>query len=240
MLVGQRGSYGYGRARGKFAPVRCTLLLSLPPSARALSVPGALPSPDDANPLVLQIPGSPSATYMSSLRGVTLPPVRFTRRGVPVFPYSRFAAPESALHRRRINTGRHPNSLEVNASFPRAPTTSTSYLPYPTTSFQKPDEGSRPCGEATSISDAASLSPRLYEQDDATRPRPTNIGCIVESFVGASKRSQTFESQMKGGNAHYATIQILIRFFFILLSLKYTITYKIDLILILGNCYFII
>lgn len=141
MLVGQRGSYGYGSERKVCPSTLHPPSLFTPLSASPLS-PGSL-----AIPLVLQIPGSPSATYMSSLRGVSLPPVRFTRRGVPVFPYSRFAAPESALHRRRINTGRHPNSLEVNASFPRAPTTSTSYLPYPTTSFQKPDEGSRPCGE---------------------------------------------------------------------------------------------
>lgn len=91
--------------------------------------------------------GPPSATECRP-SGASASPRRAlpTRRGVPVFPYSRFAAPESALHRRRINTGRHPNSLEVNASFPRTPTTSTSYLPYPTTSLQKPDEGSRPWG----------------------------------------------------------------------------------------------
>lgn len=64
-----------------------------PPSPRDLSVPGALPSPDDAIPLVLQIPGSPSATYMSSLRGVSLPPSRpfypARRPGIPVFPFRR-------------------------------------------------------------------------------------------------------------------------------------------------------
>lgn len=118
---------------------------SATPSPWSSRSPGSLPPPNVVPPR-RQLP-------------LVLPPVRSTRRGVPVFPYSRFAAPESALHRRRINTGRHPNSLEVNASFPWAPTTSTSYLPYPTTSFQKPDEGSRPRGEATSTSDEASVGP---------------------------------------------------------------------------------
>lgn len=54
------------------------------------------------------------------------------RQPSPTSRYSRIpvSPPPSPLHRRRINTGRHPNSLEVNASFPRAATTSTSYQPY--------------------------------------------------------------------------------------------------------------
>lgn len=74
------------------------------PSPWSSRSPGSLPPPNVVPPR-RQLP-------------LALPPARPTRRGVPVFPYSRFAAPESALHRRRINTGRHPNSLEVNASFP--------------------------------------------------------------------------------------------------------------------------
>ncbi|TGZ47468.1 Uncharacterized protein DBV15_00063 [Temnothorax longispinosus] len=120
MLVGQRGSYGYGRARGKFAPVRCTFLLSLRLFTASPLGPGSLATPRRRHPLSPLNPQVPFRHRMSSLRGVSflspyLPP-RPTRRGVPVFSYSRFAAPESALHRRRINTGRHPNSLEVNAS----------------------------------------------------------------------------------------------------------------------------
>lgn len=133
------------------------------PSPWSYRPPGPLPPPE------CRPSGASAASHRSSR-----PRARPTRRGVPVFPYSRFAAPESALHRRRINTGRHPNSLEVNASFPRAPTTSTSYLPYPTTSFQKPDEDSRPRGEATSTSDAASIASIVRARCDATRLRPTD------------------------------------------------------------------
>jgi len=181
MLVGKR-SCGYGRARGKFAPVRCTtLLLSFRLTASPLG-PGSHPIPRRRNPFPWssRSPGSlppPNVVPPRRQFSLVLPPSppHPTRRGVPVFPYSRFAAPESALHRRRINTGRHPNSLEVNASFPWAPTTSTSYLPYPTISFQKPDEGSRPCGEATSTSDEASVGPdRTSETTRRDRGRRDN------------------------------------------------------------------
>lgn len=98
----------------------------------------------------------------------------------PVLPgaasrYSRFAAPESALHRRRINTGRHPNSLEVNASFPRAPTTSTSYLLYPTIFFQKPDEGSRVGRRLPLLTRTPSL--RLYHQK--RRDETSRLGRVL-------------------------------------------------------------
>lgn len=147
MLVGQRGGYG-GRAREESLPQYIAHPLS--PSLPLSSLPASPLDPGSLATLPTPAPwssGPPSATECRP-SGASASPRRAlpTRRGVPVFPYSRFAAPESALHRRRINTGRHPNSLEVNASFPRAPTTSTSYLPYSTTSLQKPDEGSRPWG----------------------------------------------------------------------------------------------
>lgn len=110
--------------------------LSVPPRETTVEKPchsDTLGSPD------LRVP---TCDVVSSLWRLFSPLFYRSRCDVLILPYSRFAAPESALHSRRINTGRHPNSLEVNASFPWAPTTSTSYLPYPTTFFQKPDEGS--------------------------------------------------------------------------------------------------
>lgn len=65
-------------------------------------------------------PQVPFRHRMSSLRGVSfLSPYLPSVLPGAASRYSRIpVSPKSALHRRRINTGRHPNSLEVNASFP--------------------------------------------------------------------------------------------------------------------------
>lgn len=107
MLVGQRGSYGYGRARGKFAPVRCTLLFSFRPSPRALLVREPCHPPTTVlHPLGPLDPQVPFRHRMSSLRGVSflspyLPSVlpgaasRYSRIPVSPPPSPRCIADES-------------------------------------------------------------------------------------------------------------------------------------------------
>lgn len=70
MLVGQRGSYGYGRARGKFAPVRCTLFLSPFLTASSLG-PGSFATLRRRQPLGPPDLQVPFRHRMSSLRGVS-------------------------------------------------------------------------------------------------------------------------------------------------------------------------
>lgn len=148
--------------------------------------PSPWPSVPDATPLVLRVPGSPSAIECRPSEASASPLAPFLPGAAS--RYSRFAAPESALHRRRINTGRHPNSLEVNASFPRAPTTSTSYLPYPATSLQKPDEGSRMWGDDFHVGRDRR---RLDCTNGGTTCRTmTNIEYAGRSSVGPAKRSR--------------------------------------------------
>lgn len=123
----ERG-YGLAEEREESLPQYTAPLLLLAPFF------GAEPSqfgkpyykPDDAIPFGPSGFPSPSLSAISECR-----PSRASTPRPPASPcacprraasrYSRIPVsppPSPALHRRRINTGRHPNSLEVNASFP--------------------------------------------------------------------------------------------------------------------------
>ncbi|CAL1688068.1 unnamed protein product [Lasius platythorax] len=98
--------------------------------------PPTTPSPWSSRspgPLPLHIcrPSEASASLPSVLPGAAS---RYSRIPVSPPPSPRCIAAESIPA--DILT-----QLEVNASFPRAPTTSTSYLPYPTTSFPEARRG---------------------------------------------------------------------------------------------------
>ena len=97
-----------------------------------------------------------------------------------VLPYSHFATPEfAAPQQHRINTGRHPNSLEVNASFPRArrpqPPLPSTLEPPSFCNHQPPRSRSQTRGRSAVLPSATSFSILLlhtYTPSFTNFPRP--------------------------------------------------------------------